>query len=477
MGWAEAKWIVDTLLQKVGQAPKDMQKFKANPISGTQVQFEVKLPANSYIDDNLLCTVAGLRICASEADYPATPGEGTMVFDKPFKAGSVTWITVGGLKPDVQYFFTAFPYSDKGVFNMSGSDYNRATATTGARVFGISRDVTSSSPDWARTENAVGMTAKASIGDTVGSSDFDAVMPWAGIKRETLATGDVVVKIPRFYYKRYREDNVEHLQIAEFERPGYTVHPAFNRDGVLKDYIYVGAYQTCEGHVSVKGKAPLVQLTRSSFRTSARAKGSGWGIFDISAWSAIQMLIMVEFATNNVQAAIGFGLCDSDARAYTGAADEVPNLTGTLVAGDITHQSIWRGIEGLWGNIWEWVDGVNVNAGEYYVCNSPALYADDTATGYIKLSYKGSTSWAKSYITEVGLDTGENTHIMLPSAAGKGSDTTYLCDGCWTSAGWRCVAQGGCYSDYKSVGLFAMSAENSSTVKGYTLGSRLLYIP
>lgn len=49
---------------------------------------------------------------------------------------------------------------------------------------------------------------------------------------------------------------------------------------------------------------------------------------------------------------------------------------------------VWRGIEGLWGNVWEWVDGVNWNNGTYYVCNDPSKYADDTTTNYTALSFK-----------------------------------------------------------------------------------------
>ena len=69
--------------------------------------------------------------------------------------------------------------------------------------------------DRARTDNAVGMTATASVGATAGHSDFHNAMPWKGMVRETLSTNDVMVKIPKFYYRRYKEGNVEHIQIAD----------------------------------------------------------------------------------------------------------------------------------------------------------------------------------------------------------------------------------------------------------------------
>ena len=51
------------------------------------------------------------------------------------------------------------------------------------KIYGISRDITASSPAWARTDSAVGKTVKASVGTTAGSSDFDNCYPWSGIVR------------------------------------------------------------------------------------------------------------------------------------------------------------------------------------------------------------------------------------------------------------------------------------------------------
>ena len=37
MGWAEAKWTVDQILQKIGQAPNNMRKFTAFSVSKTEI--------------------------------------------------------------------------------------------------------------------------------------------------------------------------------------------------------------------------------------------------------------------------------------------------------------------------------------------------------------------------------------------------------------------------------------------------------
>ncbi len=347
-----------------------------------------------------------------------------------------------------------------------------------ANIYGISRDITNSSPAWIRTDDAVDMTATATAGTVAGSSDFDNCYPWSGIVRETLSTGDVMVNIPKFYFQRYREGNVEHIRIADKAISGFTLHPAFNHGGVENDYLCVGAYKTTSGNKSIPGVKPLVDQTRATMRSNAKAKGAGWSLIDIAALSAIQMLILVEFANNNVQSVIGRGYCDYNSRACsTGTCDEVSGLTGRPAGTDGFVDVVWRGIEGFWGNVWEFVDGVNWNNGTYYVCNDPSKYADDTTINYTALSFKGATNWNTTYITQEGLDTGSNPHVMLPSAAGSGTAKTYVCDACWSDTGWHVFLHGGNWSDLSSCGLFAAFLFSNSSSSGPGFGSRLLYIP
>lgn len=643
MGFPEAKWIVDQILQKVGQAPNNMREFTTFAKSANSIRLRFLEPADSYDSaGRLLCSVGGVMIRMSETDYPANTGDGTLVIDnKDLGKYATDAFEVSDLVDGKTYYFSAFPYSSQGVYNLSRDESNRATGspadgekvtvnvniddttgfssviitcvdetnptetqtatitatqrtasftvpightyhieygaadgyskpdntaskvsvagetttyeatycyfiatidvtyppgatltcslgetvytaptTTGTyqfqvhkagtwtlkatngdesdskqvvitsdgqqesvelsfwKIYGISRDITASSPAWARTDNAVGMTATASVGARAGHSDFDNAMPWRGMVRETLSTGDVMVKIPKFWYRRYRSGNVEYIKIADKPTAGFSVHPLFNHAGKECDHAYIGAYETSYNNKSVSGASPWVSQTRARFRSNAKSKGTGWSLIDIAAVSAIQMLCMVEFATNNAQAAIGRGYCDSNSRALSaGSCDSVPNLTGRPSGTDGKTGVVYRGIENFWGNVWEWVDGVNLNNGSYYVCNNPANYADDTATNYTALSYKGATNWDSSYITEEGLDTGNNPHVMLPSAAGSGSESTYYCDACWSGAGWKVFPHGGSWINGSVCGLFTADLYYTSSASYSSFGSRLLYIP
>ena len=342
------------------------------------------------------------------------------------------------------------------------------------RIYGIKRDVTNSSPAWTRTDQAVGMTAKASVGTVAGSSDFSKCMPWKGMVRENIGT-DVMVKIPKFYYKRYKEGNTEFIKIANGKKEGFSVHPLFKHAGVEKDFAYIGAYKTSSYNKSSSGLKPTVNQTRAQMRNSAKNKGTGWGLMDIAALSAVQMLCLVEFANNDVQKVIGRGYSDGNSDSLkSGTCNNVPNLTGRPAGTDGKVDVVYRGIEGLWGNVYEFVDGVNFNSKTVYVCNDPSKYKDDTSTGYTKLSYSLASS--SGYVSQEGLDTGANGHVMLPSAT-SGSETTYYCDyGVMPGSNWYVPYVCGNWYSGSRCGLFYVDYDSSSGSGSY-IGSRLLYIP
>ena len=55
--------------------------------------------------------------------------------------------------------------------------------------------------------------------------------------------GQVMVQIPKFYYKYSWLANVHTWDISQFELAGFKVHPAFVKNGAEVDFRYVGAYE------------------------------------------------------------------------------------------------------------------------------------------------------------------------------------------------------------------------------------------
>lgn len=75
-------------------------------------------------------------------------------------------------------------------------------------------------------------------------------------------------------------------------------------------------------------------------------------------------------------------------------------------------------IENPWGNVFDWVDGVNFNGSTVYVCTDPAKYADDTSDGYTNAGTRASSS---GYISALGAST-TAPWAIYPSSAGGGKD-------------------------------------------------------
>ena len=224
---------------------------------------------------------------------------------------------------------------------------------------------------------------------------------------------NVMVQIPKFYYvkKKVNESfifgvtdkpvDTDYVNINEWE-----VHPAFFRDRaklcddqdanpVEVDYRYVGAFH---GWVDGKGrlrslphKPPTSNKTIGEFRNHAKNMGVGWSQFDYYLLYAIQMLYITEYGHPDSQTHIGRGFVDSNSA--------ITNTGGTLDKGNNTFgettgkvQMSYRGIEDLWGNVRNWVDGFILNRpsqGNISVSNKGF---NDSGTGYKTIGSTDSTS-------------------------------------------------------------------------------------
>lgn len=59
----------------------------------------------------------------------------------------------------------------------------------------------------------------------------------------TGAAGQVMVEIPKFYFRYSWAANVHTWDISLYPRAGFSLHPAFHKDGLDVNYRYVGAYE------------------------------------------------------------------------------------------------------------------------------------------------------------------------------------------------------------------------------------------
>jgi hypothetical protein len=135
---------------------------------------------------------------------------------------------------------------------------------------------------------------------------------------------------------------------------------------------------------------------------------------------------------------------------------------------------VYRGIENLWGSVWQFVDGLNIKDYQAWVCSNPASYASNVfAAPYEQLSYINHN--ADGYVTALGRDPA-HPGVSLPVAVGGGT-ATYFGDYYYRSTGQRIAVCGGGWSDGSIAGLAHWYLHNSSSHTRIAIGGRLLKTP
>lgn len=394
-------------------------------------------------------------------------------------------------------------YIDSEESSNYSSDFHRCDIDIDSltSVFGVSWDSSNPSTALTRLTKAndpnklvtVDITTEPvpAVGTGSGSSPFDNYMPWMGMEECTLnnATGKVsskkgdpgfkrtsidrpvMVKIPEFYYKIERVGSIFRYYIADGPVDGLSLHPG-SGDNYLARYEAGEASSGTLGFIlaSYSGTTPSVSKTRSTFRDYARNMASGFQLRDIAAWCAYDLLYLVEYADFNSQEKIGPGIVNATAVHKTGETDAMVYHTGRANSGDNAAVQ-YRGIENPWGNVREWVDGINFQGLASYICTDPTKYADDTASNY---TVSGVTLCPPGWIKGLGLSN-KFPWAFLPDANG-GSDTTYIPDYVYSiSDGWRLLHIGGNAYYGSNAGLFCFYADYTSSSNSNNLGARLQF--
>ena len=214
----------------------------------------------------------------------------------------------------------------------------------------------------------------------------------------------------------------------------------------------------------------LTSNTRSDFRNKAKDNGPGSPLRDIAAWCAYDLLYLVEYADINSQEKIGPWIVHDTAAAHkTGETDAMVYHTGRANSGDNAAVQ-YRWIENPWGNVREFIDGINFNNMSAYICTNPANYADDTTNNY---TAAGVTRCSSDLIKGMGLS---NTFpwAFLPDANG-GSEITYIPDYMYSSSGRNVLNVGGYWTGASGAGLFSFNANFDSSVSSNATGARLQF--
>lgn len=339
-------------------------------------------------------------------------------------------------------------------------------------IYGVQWDGTSTTA-LTRTDAAAGFTNPVpAVSNGTGSSPFDNLLPWSGMTRITDSVAGELVAIPKFWYKFTKSGNTLKLQIADGQVDGFFVSPAHADRGDgngERDIVYVGRYHCASGYKSTTGVAQQTNITRSTARTNIHNLGATIWQFDYAMRLTIQMLYLVEFADWNSQTKIGYGCSASGSKVNNGQTDAMQYHTGTTAANRTTYGfTQYRYIEGLWDNVYDWMDGCYYNSSGMNIILNPSKFSDSANGTSIGTPPGG---WISAFnVVESG-----GVQWLCPSG-NSGSDSTYIPDTWDFSASYPCLVCGGYYYQYLSRGLFCVNCVGTSDANA-SIGCRLQKLP
>lgn len=155
-----------------------------------------------------------------------------------------------------------------------------------------------------------------------------------------------------------------------------------------------------------------------------------------------------------------------------GALSTVVATSGSLTSNASgLYPCKYRGIENPWANVWQFVDGLNINERQAWVCPTPASYQSNLfAAPYEQLGYANGAS--DGYTTAMGWDS-NHPYAALPGAVG-GNTTTYYADYYYQTTGQRIALLGGNWYYGADGGLSCWLLYSASSGASIALGGRLL---
>lgn len=323
-------------------------------------------------------------------------------------------------------------------------------------------------------------------GNGPGSSPFDRFLPWAGMEEYNIVGGraaykrgeegfsrtdfDTMVYIPPFYYAVVDdpEGRRRYWYVSGTAAEGLAPHPGSGR--------YLARYACGAGYVSKSGLAPQTAVTRAQARAGCAGRGDGWRQYDFAAWCAVGLLYLVEFADWDSQKKVGMGLCNQPdgGPAPSGRTDGMAYHTGGEGASNGLTCVQYRGLENLWGNVLQWVDGIDVRDCAVYLAPQPGLYG--SAESYTPAGV--SIPSAYGCIKAMGMGQAA-PWAFLPSEAAD-DPGGYIRDFVFPGEGGRALCVGGAFSGWPNaaaVGLFCFDASYAEGQDPDYIGARLMFVP
>jgi hypothetical protein len=313
--------------------------------------------------------------------------------------------------------------------------------------------------------------------------------------------GQVMVEIKKFYYQwDFDENGNFELNISKQPLYGFKVYPSFlDINGKEIESVYIGAYQaqlydasagTYIGNAtntyasgdmlaSISGVKPHTNESRVEFRAAAAARGAGWQQLDYYLMTMIQILYLTEYANYDIQTTISKGNTQFAVSGYnvgvSGKSNSIGNYSSGqfTVGGDTSDYASYRGLENIYGTVWQHIDGASIyadgaGANTLYTTTHSSYFADGTADYHKVVGYLPNTiNYGRSVI---------NYSFIPEQVIGISS---YMSDRFFppTAEGWTVLTWGGASYHNLYAGLFCYATDRAASFAINTTGARLCFVP
>lgn len=468
----------------VGGKSKD--KIPPPPISNFQAKADNKKVLLSWVNP-IDTDFVGVRILRKTEGYPSSPTDGVLVY-----SGGGTTYEDTGLTNDITYYYRAFSFDWDKNFNDDISQQISAIPTW-HKIFGVRIDLTNSNPASAvtYTDDAVGMTAGSSAWDSMAifkdikpcllkngvvqyylnPNDFTKKADGSAADITSGNDGDVMIEIPKTGFLISTVGNILTVKVTDDpNNPNFKYYAHSRATEGDRSKLYIGAYLGWKDGSnklrSLSGKTPTASQTIGTFRTQAKANGSGYDLVSFYPLTLLQCLYLIKYKNLDSQSALGRGYVDGNSAATnTGGTNQKGMFFGETTG---KQQMKFLGIEDFWGNLRWWIDGLYSDGNRNIMTAFQGF--NDNGNNYTNRG-QGATSNINGYMSKPqGSDA---AGFVLKEA--NGSETTYFADYAYLYA--SCLPYFGGYWDAASyAGAFYLPVFYSASFSYSYLGGRLMYL-
>lgn len=333
--------------------------------------------------------------------------------------------------------------------------------------------------------------------------------------------GQVMVWVPAFWYKSEKDVATTKIKwwVSGVPLAGYKIHPAFVSSGKQLAGFYMSAFEGCaydtsgsaynttdaagvdftattgDKFSSIAGAKPMsgknnATATLPNFRIIAQNRGTGWQLQNFNQICAIELLYLIEYASFYSQSVLSAGVTNitddgstnmSVNTGFTGGvggagSSDLGNASGEVAiahyqTSETTHPFSYRGIENFYGNIWKWVDGINIKGNNNPWIADNGFVSDQFSAPYVDTGL--TLLAANDYVSLIAFNPALDYGFL--AATGSGSSSTYLTDYYYQSTGNLSALFGGRWSDGANAGAFSWSLSDPASDVNRYRGARAVF--